>query len=330
MTASRQRNAAVIGAFVLGGIALLVVGILLFGSMRWFLPANRAVIYFDRSIAGLQIGAPVTFGGVTVGSVERIAVNVDSTSFDAVSSVFVVLQPTDIIVDGVPRSTVRSTVAELVGRGLRATLELQSLITGQLRVELSLQRDAEPVVPRALLRDVPEIPAVKSELEELREGLSELPVADIVAMMQRVLIRVDELTQELRPLIARAEADLGEVGASVRNAADATASFARASEASVRALEGELMVTLADLRELLSAGKAEISGVGAAVARIDQTAARIEDVARNLDDMLGPDAVARRQVETALRDLAATASSLKEFARQIERNPNALLLGTRE
>ena len=330
MTASRQRNAAAIGAFVLGGIALLVIGILLFGSMRWFVPANRAVIYFDRSIAGLEVGAPVTFGGVTVGSVERIALNVDSATFNAVSSVFVVLQPTDIIVDGTARRSVRNTVTELVARGLRATLELQSLITGQLRVELSFQPDAEAVAPRAPRGDVPEIPAVKSELEELREGLSELPVGDVIEMMQRVLTRLDELTQGLRPLIASAEAELGEVGASVRNAADATASFAMASEASVRTIEGELTVTLAELRELLSAGKAEISGVGAAVARIDQTAARIEDVARDLDGMLDPDAATRRQLETALRDLAATASSLKEFARQIERNPNALVLGTRE
>jgi paraquat-inducible protein B len=330
MTASRQRNAAWIGAFVLGGIALLVVGILLFGSARWFVPANRAVIYFDQSIAGLQIGAPVTFGGVTVGSVERIAVNIDSTSFDAVSSVFVVLQPTDIIIDGVPRSTVGSTVAELVARGLRATLELQSLITGQLRVELSFRPNAEPVAPRALLRDVPEIPAVRSELEQLREGLSELPLAEIAALVQRVLIRVEELTEDLQPLIEGAEAELGEVGSSVRDAADAAASFARTGEASVRAIEGELMVTLADLRELLMAGKAEISGVGTAVERIGETAARIEDVARDLDAVLDPNGAERRQLQIALRDLAATATSLKEFARQIERNPNALVLGTRE
>ena len=330
MTAGQQRNAAVIGAFVLGGIALVVIGALLFGSMRWFVPANRAVIYFDRSIAGLQMGAPVTFGGVPVGSVERIAVNVNSKSFEALSSVFVVLRPKDIIVDGVERSTVTNTVPELVARGLRAKMELQSLITGQLRIELAFQPDAEPVSPRALLSDVPEIPAVKSEFEQLREGLSGLPLGDLVASAQRVLTRLEELTQELRPLIASAEAEVGEVGTSIRGAADAAASFARAGEASVRAIEGELAVTLADLRGLVSAGKAEISGVGTAVARIEQTAASIEDLARDLDGMLDPDAATRRQLETALRDLAATASSLKEFARQIEQNPNSLVLGTRE
>jgi paraquat-inducible protein B len=237
MTASGQRNAAVIGAFVLGGIALVVVGVLALGAMRWLVPANRAVIYFESSIAGLQIGAPVTFGGVTVGSVERIAVNVDSTTFEALSSVFVVLQATDIIIDGVARKSVTNTVPELVARGLRAKLELQSLITGQLRVELALQPDAEPVSPRAFPSDLPEIPAVKSELEALREGLTGLPVADLVASAQRVLMRLEELTQELRPLIASAEAELGAVGTSIRGAADATASFARTSEASVRAIE---------------------------------------------------------------------------------------------
>jgi len=186
------------------------------------------------------------------------------------------------------------------------------------------------VPPRAHPGDLPEIPAVKSELEALREGLTELPVADLVASAQRVLMRLEELTQELRPLVVSAKTELGAVGTSFRGAADATASFARTTEASVRTIETELAVTLADLRALLSAGKSEISGVGEAVARIEQTAASVDELARHLDGMLDPDAAARRQLETALHDLAATTSSLKEFARQIERNPNALLLGTDE
>jgi paraquat-inducible protein B len=330
MSANRQRNAEWIGAFVLGSIALLVVGILAFGSTRWFTPANRAVIYFDRSVAGLQIGAAVTFLGVPIGSVERIAVNVDSTTFEVVTSVFIVLQPRDLVVDGVSRTTLRTTVPELVARGLRATLELQSLITGQLRVDLSFRPDAELVASRGVSSDVPEIPAMKSELEQLREGLTALPIADIVAMLPELLAQVEVLARQMQPVIAGADAELREVGRSVRGAADATASFARSSEASVRTIQGDLSSTLADLRGLLSAGKAQISGVGEAVARIDDAAARIDNVARDLDDMLEPDAAVRRQLETSLRDLAATASSLKEFARQIERNPNAVVLGTRQ
>lgn len=46
--ASRKANPALIGAFVLGAIALAVVAVLLFGSGRFFKKTTRWVIYFVR------------------------------------------------------------------------------------------------------------------------------------------------------------------------------------------------------------------------------------------------------------------------------------------
>ena len=66
--ASRKANPAVIGAFVLGAIALSVAAALLFGSGQFFKDTSRWVIYFDSSVTGLDVGAPVIFSGVQVGS----------------------------------------------------------------------------------------------------------------------------------------------------------------------------------------------------------------------------------------------------------------------
>lgn len=328
MTVSPQRNAAAIGAFALGGLLLVVAAIVMFGATDLFVTPSRAVIYFDRSVAGLQTGSPVTYRGVPVGSVERIAVKVNSQTFQTVTSVFVVLRPSDLIVDGKNTRDLNDGVAELVARGLRATLELQSLITGQLYVDLSLAPEAVSGPAQVSLDDLPVIPVVRSDLEALQAELSALKIAELAALAQRVLTRFDGLTEELQLVVSAAQTEIRDTGQGVQNAADATASFARASEASVRAIEGELTATLVELRDLLSAGKAEISGIGTTVARINETAESIEDVARNLNSMLDPNAATHRHLESALRDLAATASALKEFARQIERNPNALILGT--
>ncbi|HZF30816.1 MAG TPA: MlaD family protein [Gammaproteobacteria bacterium] len=330
MTTKRHPNAAAIGAFVLGGIALLAVGILAFGGTRWFSRADRAVIYFERPVSGLQVGSPVTFQGVTVGSVQRMAVSVTSENFQTFISVFVELRPADLIVDKMQKDGLEGTVAQLVARGLRATLEMQSLITGQLRVDLSFAPNAQTVSPRTRASNLPEIPVIESDLEKLRDGLSDLPIGDIVASTQRVLVRLEKLSDDVEPLLATADTELTRVGESVRSAADAGGHFATTTEASVQRLETELTATLAEARDLIAAGKGELGGVGAAVASLNDAAQHIDQLARNLNGMLDPDAASRRELDEALRDLAATAGSLKEFAREVERSPNALLLGTRQ
>src|SRR5437867_4516180 len=61
-----------IGAFVVGALALAVIGVAVFGSGRLFRKTQEFVLYFDRSVNGLRVGAPVKFKGVEIGAVTRI------------------------------------------------------------------------------------------------------------------------------------------------------------------------------------------------------------------------------------------------------------------
>ena len=70
--ASRTQKTAV-GAFVIGGLLLFAVGIVALGGGRMLSSATEYVLYFDGSVSGLQIGSPVVFRGVPLGSVTRIA-----------------------------------------------------------------------------------------------------------------------------------------------------------------------------------------------------------------------------------------------------------------
>ena len=65
-------NTKAIGLFVLAGIALAVLGLVLFGGSRYFHHGDTYVIYFDESLKGLRRGAPVTFRGVDIGQVTEI------------------------------------------------------------------------------------------------------------------------------------------------------------------------------------------------------------------------------------------------------------------
>ncbi|MGN6367845.1 MAG: MlaD family protein [Phycisphaerae bacterium] len=61
-----------LGMFALGGIALGVAAILYFGSGTWFKETLTVETYFDQSVSGLAVGAPVRHRGVDVGRVTKI------------------------------------------------------------------------------------------------------------------------------------------------------------------------------------------------------------------------------------------------------------------
>ena len=63
----RKANPVIIGAFVVGAVALAVVGIVIFGSGRLFADTTPFVMYFTGSVDGLSVGSPVKFKGVEIG-----------------------------------------------------------------------------------------------------------------------------------------------------------------------------------------------------------------------------------------------------------------------
>jgi paraquat-inducible protein B len=123
-------------------------------------------VYFQDSVGGLAVGAPVTFRGVAIGSVSRVALLVDPVTLTARIPVYLQLEPDRVTL--VENSPHHPMLRQLVEAGLRAKLVSQSLVTGQMQVDL----DMSPETPARFVGpkdgDVPEIPAVQSDLQELR------------------------------------------------------------------------------------------------------------------------------------------------------------------
>ena len=98
---AKQSFKTAVGAFVIGGLTLLVAGIILLGGGRMFSDDIEYVLYFDGSVSGLSIGAPVVFRGVPMGQVTRISLEANPRDASVTIPVYIRLDENSIVRAGV-------------------------------------------------------------------------------------------------------------------------------------------------------------------------------------------------------------------------------------
>ena len=314
---------AVVGGFILGALGLGVAAILFFGGVRLFATTARVVVFFNESVAGLDVGAPVTFHGVRIGSVQNIAIQFSTDTMTAHIPVFLELEPEKITWEGKRLSGNMADYQRLVEAGLRAQLALQSLVTGQLRVDLEF-RPGTPAQLVGTIPSVPEIPTVTSELGNLRNQLTNLPLREIADAAQRAFKSFGHLSDHL-------DARLDPLIDSAQRAADAATRTLQTADKAVREVQPEVSTTLRDLDSLIVDAHGQLDARGAELSRTlttaDRAARQAETLLGSLNGLAEPRSSFRGDLEATVRDLAAAASSLRNFAQTVERNPNALLMG---
>src|SRR5262245_51419077 len=130
---AKKTNPKTIGAFVVGAIALAVGGIIAFGGGKFLQDKGKAVLFFSSSsLSGLDVGSPVTFRGVKIGSVTEVIIQYDVDRQTLQIPVFVEVETNRIQIVRGEHST--RNLPALVERGLRAQIVVQSFITGQASI----------------------------------------------------------------------------------------------------------------------------------------------------------------------------------------------------
>ncbi|MGB8436080.1 MAG: MlaD family protein, partial [Burkholderiales bacterium] len=184
-------SATLIGVFVLGAIALIVAGVLFFGSGAFLEKRIRFVSFFPGSVAGLQVGAAVTFRGVRVGQVDSIGVRLEPNTLRSIIQVNMELSPATIHFYGAPLPDFEKEVPTLAQRGLFAQLVMQSFVTGVLNVNLDF-RPGVQASRMGLSTDVPEVPTVPSEFEAITKKLGQIDIAKALDAFEHTLASVNE------------------------------------------------------------------------------------------------------------------------------------------
>src|SRR5471032_1716620 len=167
---AKKTNPKVIGGFVIGACVLMIAGALAFGGGEFLKPKAEAVIFFQGSLGGLDVGAPVTFRGVKVGTVTRIVIEYDVAKQVLNIPVYLQLEPEKFQIVSGQRDPLKNMGA-LISRGLRGQLETLSMVTGQTSVNF----DFHPGTPIRLLGIKPgvqELPSVPSSMAQLTASVS--------------------------------------------------------------------------------------------------------------------------------------------------------------
>jgi len=149
---NKRISPAMIGAFVLGAVVLIVIAILVFGSGRLFRQTRNFVLYFDNSVNGLRIGAPVKVKGVEIGSVKDIRLLVGQGTAGDKIPVIIEIDLKKLTRRG---ATTTATVdpeamqQAIVDRGIRGQLDMESLVTGLLYGPRFFSRHSDQSRPAA-------------------------------------------------------------------------------------------------------------------------------------------------------------------------------------
>ena len=294
---SKPIGKPLIGAFVVGAVALAVVGLIVLGGGEFLKKKYMRVMYFDGSVSGLKVGAPVTFRGVQVGTVTHITIHADPKDMTTRIPVIIEIDPASI---EVPGGYLDDQIPRMIKRGLRAKLELQSMVTGQLQIELDYMPDTKARLVGGKSK-YPEIPTVPSTMSKFEKELEQIPIKEIGHRLSAVLASIEKFM------------DNPALNQSVHN----------------------LNQTLVDMQKLLKDVDRHVDPLlGSATAAIknttDATRPAIKEVERafaNIAALTGKGSEERKQLDRTLKELQTAARSIKVLAEYLERHPEALIHG---
>jgi paraquat-inducible protein B len=336
---AKRSNPKLIGAFVVSALALAIAGAIAFGGTQFLITKHKAILYFEGSVAGLNVGAPVNFRGVKVGTVTSIEISYDIDKQTMDIPVEIEITPDLIHVTSGQRS--ERNIQKLVERGLRAQLVVQSLVTGQASIEFDFHPEA-PIRLVGARTDLPELPTIPSSMAALQanvtavlEKLSQLPLDQISKQISDAIGELQQTLTSATALIKNVDADIGPTLTNLQETSEQTKLLMTTANDRIQMRDGEPLQTLndtltdyGDLARQLQGKTNVLSGdLQTTLNTLNSALAQINDVATLLERDMSKNPALLTQTTDTLREFKAMAAAIRAFAEYIQRNPNALLTG---
>ncbi|MGH6942476.1 MlaD family protein [Hypericibacter sp.] len=336
---AKKSNPKLIGAFVLGAIVLALAGAVAFGGTKFLEHKQNAVLYFEGSMGGLAVGAPVDFRGVQIGTVTSININYNIDEQTLKIPVVIQIFPNMLHVVAGKRDV--NNLKVLVERGLRAQLVVQSLVTGQASVEF----DFHPETPVRLVGGVtglPELPTIPSSMDEMQanisavlEKLSKMPLDQISSQVSGAILNLQQMLTDASTMIKGVNEQITPTLADLQGTAQQAHDLMLAANDRIQMKEGEPLYTLNDTLSDYGKLADQLQGKTAILTNDLQTTlktlnaalASVDDVTTLLERDLAKNPALLSQTTDTLREFKAMAQSIRALADYLQRNPNALITG---
>jgi paraquat-inducible protein B len=345
---AKKANKTLIGAFVVGALGLIVVGILLFGGDRFFKESVTLVTYFEGSVKGLGVGSKVQLIGVTVGQVKDVRLLFNPAKLSFINRVIMETEPGKIsaytdVGDEVSLQEVdlgpEEVIDQLINRGLRARLNVESYVTGKLLVALELLPETR-VRMRGIDQEFIEIPTAPTELEKIAKKVSELPFEELIYQTKdaiqgiNALVNSPDLKGAMKALnqtltnavglVGNIDKQLGPIAASLDKTLKEYGKLAQNIDAHVGPLATNITATARDTQKLIRNVDSRLGNVlDSARAALEQTEKALVPVR----EFASEDSKFRYNLSQTLQEITEAARAVREFAEYIERHPEALLRG---
>ena len=329
---NRKPNTKLIGVFVSASIALMVGMVMFFGSTHLFSRSISLILFFDQSVNGLNVGSPVKYRGVPIGSVQSVQIHVEGQHPDS-RAIPVVIQIDRSHLEnelGVSALFVTSQdVLDAMPPGLVAHLSMESLITGQLFVEFSFEPEKVLSYQPHLTEDIGivEVPTLASPLDQITDDLvqliSQANAVDFVRLNENVNVSLENLSAVLAGIDSKG------ISESVTRAADNVNAFVDSEDFSQTLTAVRL--AFEDIQSTTKSLNLEDGALAKTVerwtVRFEQSLNKLDRLSTQTSSIMEPDSSLRVEFENTLRELSRTALTVRKFADYLERNPNALLTG---
>lgn len=302
-----NKKAFMIGMFMLLSVILMIILVGVIGSGAFFSNKVKYVMYFNESVKGLRKGAKVAFKGVSIGEVVEVNIVLDQKTYVAENQIIVQVDRNrlktynDSLFDfgyGVKKMT-----KMLIDKGLKAQLQMESIVTGVLMINLDFNNN----VPIKLLdhnTDYIEIPTMTSGLSQITQTLNKIPLEQMLSKLAKILDNVDELTSNNS--ISNITKDLD---ATIRNLKKATSEIGKVFEK----LDGEIIPIMNNVNEM--------------VKNADDTFKEFKLVVDNLEGMTDSDSKFRHQLDKTMESMARASKAVETLTDYLNRHPNAVIYG---
>jgi phospholipid/cholesterol/gamma-HCH transport system substrate-binding protein len=305
-----------LGLFVVVGVVLALTTITFLGAESL---KKKVVSYqtdFDESVQGLEVGSPVKFRGVTVGTVSAIGIAPDRRHVAVTSELAIAdLSELGLAVGKGDKSKIR------VPPDLRMQIASQG-ITGVKFLQIDFF-DIKDNPPPELPFPVPDnyIPAAVSTMKNLEDAVV------------RAVNRIPEIAEGVVVILAKVNRLLDDVqgGQLLENAA---ATLARTNQV-LATLQGEIRES--HVGAISTKAQQALTAVNETLARTNTLLTRLDGdkgllaSAQRASNAVGDVAVNARslgpELEETLRDVQEFTAAIQRLADALERDPDMLLKG---